>query len=136
MESGGIVKAFTVGHIISLHGCRAAYFALSIPVLALVLPFLAIVVRGRSDETEPKASESSAPLQGLEAAEAIKNRVSWMVVVTQLAWGLSAGAAIHIVAYLTGIGYSLRFATIVFGVPAGLAALGKPTMSSWRPGWG
>ena len=128
MESGGMVMAFTVGHIISQHGWRAAYFAMSIPVLVLVLPFLAIVVRGRPNETQHKADESYAPLQGLEVAEAIRNRVFWMLVVTQLAWGLSAGAVIHIVAYLTDIGYTLRFATTVFALLAGLAALGKPTM--------
>jgi MFS family permease len=128
MESGGMVMAFTVGHIISQHGWRAAYFALSIPVLVLVLPFLVTVLRGRPDEAEQKAGELYAPLQGLEVAEAIRNQVFWMLAATQLAWGLSAGAVIHIVAYLTGIGYTLRFATTAFAVLAGLAALGKPTM--------
>jgi MFS family permease len=129
MESGGMVMALTVGYIIAHHGWRAAYFALSIPMLVLVLPFLALVVRGRPDETASrKADESHAPLQGLEPAEAIRNRVFWMLIVAQLAWGLSAGAVIHIVAYLTGIGYTLQFATMAFSVLAGLAALGKPTM--------
>jgi len=128
MESGGMVLAFTVGHIISQHGWRAAYFALSIPALVLVLPFLAIVVRGRPEETEQKAGVSSEPLQGLEVAEAIRNRAVWTLFVAQLLWGLSAGAVIHFVAYLTGIGYTLQFATAAYGSLAGLAALGKPTM--------
>jgi len=128
MESGGMVLAFTAGYIISQYGWRAAYFALSIPALVLVLPFLAIVVRGRPEETEQKADESSEPLQGLEVAEAIRSRAVWMLFVAQLLWGLSAGAVIHFVAYLTGIGYTLRFATAAYGALAGLAALGKPTM--------
>jgi MFS family permease len=128
MESGGMVLAFTVGHIISQHGWRAAYFALSIPALVLVLPFLAIVVRGRPEETQQKAGVSSEPLQGLEVAEAIRNRAVWLLFAAQLSWGLSAGAVIHFVAYLTGIGYTLQFATAAYGSLAGLAALGKPTM--------
>jgi MFS family permease len=129
MESGGMVMAFAVGHIISEHGWRAAYVALSIPALVLVLPFLAIVVRGRPDQpTQQQAGEALEPLQGLEVSEAIRNRAFWMLFGAQLAWGLSAGAVIHIVAYLIGIGYTLQFATMVFGLLAGLAALGKPTM--------
>jgi MFS family permease len=129
MESGGMVMALAVGYIIARHSWRAAYFALSIPALVLVLPFLAIVVKGRPAETaSQKAGESHAPLQGLELAEAIRTRVFWMLLLAQLAWGLSAGAVIHIVAYLTGIGYTLQFATIAFSALAGLAALGKPTM--------
>lgn len=128
MESGGMVLAFTVGYIISQYGWRAAYFALSIPALVLILPFLAIVVRGRPEETGQKAGEPSEPLQGLEVAEAIRNRAVWMLFIAQLLWGLSAGAVIHFVAYLTGIGYTLQFATAAYGALAGLAALGKPTM--------
>ena len=129
MESGGMVMALTVGYIIAHHSWRAAYFALSIPMLVLVLPFLALVVRGRPEETASrKAEESHTPLQGLEPAEAIRTRVFWMLIIAQLAWGLSAGAVIHIVAYLNGIGYTLQFATMAFSVLAGLAALGKPTM--------
>ena len=129
MESGGMVMALVVGHIISQHGWRAAYFALSVPVLVLVLPFLAIVVRGRPAEAAgQKAGEARDPMQGLEVAEAVRNRVFWVLMVAQLAWGLSAGAVIHIVAYLTGLGYTLQSATTVFAVLAGLAAVGKPTM--------
>jgi MFS family permease len=129
MESGGMVMALIVGHIISQHGWRVAYMALSIPALVFVLPFLAFAVRGRPDDRDKQeAGQSNEPLQGVEVAEAIKSRFFWTLVVAQVAWGLSAGAVIHIVAYLTGIGYSLRFATLVFSALAGLAALGKPIM--------
>ncbi len=75
MEFGGMAMAIVAGHIISQHGWSAAYFALSIPVFVLVVPFLAIFV-----------------------------------------------------AYLTGIGYTLQFATTAFATLAGLAAVGKPAM--------
>jgi MFS family permease len=124
-----MVMALTVGHIISQYGWRVAYVALSIPVLVVVLPFLAFVLTGRppeGDQHEP--ARSAQPLQGLDAPNAIRNRFFWMLVLAQLAWGLSAGAVIHIVAYLTGMGYSMQFATMIFAVLAGLAALGKPVM--------
>jgi MFS family permease len=78
--------------------------------------------------TKQKAGEPGQALTGYEVGEAIRTRVFWMLAVAQLTWGLSAGAVIHIVAYLTGIGYTMRFATTVFAILAGLAALGKPTM--------
>jgi MFS family permease len=129
MESGGMVMAFVVGHIIAQHGWRAAYLALSIPVLLLVIPFLAFMVRGRPDYGgQQQAAASLTQLDGMELAEAIRSRFFWMLVAAQVTWGLSAGAVIHIVAYLTGIGYSIQSATLIFGALAGLAALGKPTM--------
>jgi len=129
MESGGMAMAFMTGHIISQYGWRAAYFALSIPTLVLVLPLLAIVVRTRpAGAAKLKAGEPGQALPGYEVGEAIRTRVFWMLAVAQLTWGLSAGAVIHIVAYLTGIGYTMGFATTVFAILAGLAALGKPTM--------
>ena len=76
-----------------------------------------------------KVTALAESLHGYEVGEAVKTRAFWMLVVAQVAWGLSATAvAIHLVAYLTGIGYTLRFATIAYGVLAGMAALGKPTM--------
>jgi MFS family permease len=129
MEFGGMAMAFMTGHIISQYGWRAAYFALSIPALVFVLPFLAIVVRTRpAGAAKQTAGESAKALPGYEVGEAIRTRVFWMLAVAQLTWGLSAGAVIHIVAYLTGIGYTMGFATTVFATLAGLAALGKPTM--------
>jgi MFS family permease len=129
MESGGMVMALVVGHIISHHGWSAAYFALSIPVFVLVVPFLAIALRGRPNGTaKAEGGESGQMMSGYEFGEAIRTRVFWMLAVAQLFWGLSAGAVIHIVAYLTGIGYTLQFATTAFATLAGLAALGKPAM--------
>src|SRR3989442_2304430 len=131
MESGGMAMAFMTGHIISQYGWRAAYFALSIPTLVLVLPLLAIVVRTRpAGAAKQKVGEPGQALAGYEVGEAIRTRVFWMLAVAQLTWGLSAGAVIHIVAYLTGIGYTMGFATTVFAMLAGLAALGKPTMGA------
>jgi len=129
MESGGMAMAFMTGHIISQSGWRAAYFALSIPALLLVLPLIAIVVRTRpAGAAKQKAREPGQALPGYEVREAIRTRVFWMLAGAQLTWGLSAGAVIHIVAYLTGIGYTMSFATTVFAILAGLAALGKPAM--------
>jgi MFS family permease len=97
----------------------------------LVVPFLTIVLRGRpSASVQLKAAESGKELPGYEVGEAISTRVFWMLAAAQLFWGLSAGAVIHIVAYLTGIGYTLQFATTAFASLAGLAALGKATMGA------
>jgi len=129
MESGGMVLTFAVGYITARYGWRAAYLALSIPIAVLVLPLLLIVVRTRPQGAikEP-VSESSRTLPGYEIGNAIRTRVFWMLVLAQLAWGMSAGVFVHIVAYLMGLGYTIRTATTVVGIFAGLAAVGKPTM--------
>ena len=131
MESGGMVMALVVGYIISHYGWSDAYFALSIPVFLLVVPFLAIFLRGKPSETvQPQPGASSETLPGYEVGEAIRTRVFWMLALAQVLWGLSAGAVIHIIAYLTGIGYTLQFATTSFATLAGLAALGKPAFGA------
>jgi MFS family permease len=132
MESGGMAMTFTAGYIIARYNWRAAYLALAVPVLIVALPLYVIVVRTRPrDVLKQTVAESARALPGYEVGKAIRTRVFWMLIVVQLAWGLSAGGVfIHLVAYLMGIGYTLRFATTVSGGVLGLAALGKPTMGA------
>jgi MFS family permease len=132
MESGGMAMTFMVGYIIARYSWRAAYLTLAVPVLIVALPLLVIVVRTRPRGVlKQTVAESAQAVPGYEVSKAIRTRVFWMLVVVQLAWGLSAGGVfIHIVAYLMGIGYTLRFATTVAGGVLGLFALGKPTMGA------
>jgi MFS family permease len=132
MESGGMAMTFTAGYIIARYSWRAAYLTLAVPVLIVALPLYVIVVRTRPrDVLKQTVAESARALPGYEVGKAIRTRVFWMLIVVQLAWGLSAGGVfIHLVAYLMGIGYTLRFATTVSGGVLGLAALGKPTMGA------
>jgi MFS family permease len=131
MESGGMVMAFTVGHLVAKYGWRAAYFALSIPALLIALPFVAIVVRTRPEgAAKLQAGALAQALPGYEVGEAIRTRVFWMLLTAQLFWGLSAGVLIHLVVYLTGIGYTIGFAAAAYSVLAGLAALGKPLLGA------
>jgi MFS family permease len=97
-----------------------------------VLPLLITVVRTRpSIQAKMDSGESSRVLSGYEVASALKTSVFWLLVIVQFAWGLSAaGVFIHFVAYLMGLGYSLRFATGVLGTFIGLAAIGKPVMGA------
>ena len=131
MESGGMAMTFVLGYVVSHYGWKGAYIALSIPVLLVVLPLLLIVVRAGPEKSQATVGESARTLSGYEVSEAIRTRVFWMLAVAQLAWGLAAaGVFIHVIAYLMGLGYSLRFATTVMGTYIGLAALGKPTLGA------
>jgi len=131
LESGGMAMTFVLGYVISRHGWKGAYFALSIPVLFIVLPLLLTVVRTGLEKNQATVAETVREVSGYEVAQAIKTRVFRMLGVTQLGWGMSAaGVFVHIVAYLMGLGYSSRFATTVIGIFIGLAALGKPTMGA------
>jgi len=132
MESGGMAMTFLAGYLVAQYSWRAAYLALAVPVLIVVLPLFVIVVRTRPPGIlKQTVAESAKALHGYEVSKAIRTRVFWMLVVAQLAWGLSAsGVFIHIVAYLMGLGYALRSATTVAGGVLGLFALGKPAMGA------
>jgi MFS family permease len=131
MESGGMAMTFVLGYVVSQYGWRGAYIALSIPILIVGLPLLLTVVRAGPEKSQATAAEAARAVSGYEVSEAIRTRVFWMLAVAQLAWGLSAaGVFIHAIAYLMGLGYSLRFATSVMGTFIGLAALGKPILGA------
>ncbi|MBE3604769.1 MFS transporter [bacterium] len=132
MESGGMAMSFVCGYIISLHGWRAAYLFLAIPVLLLVLPLLLIVARTRPAGSEAKSvAESARDLPGLEIGEALATRAFWMLVVVELAFGLAIGGTfLHLVAFLEGYGYTERSSALVVSVVLGMAAIGKPSFGA------
>jgi MFS family permease len=131
MEAGGMVMTFAVGSIIASHGWRAGYFAIAVPAMLVVIPLLTIFVRTRppSASAEISSAAQSAELSGYEVAEALRTRAFWMLVVVQLSYGLAVGGTFHhLVAYLEGIGYAARAATIVVSIVLGMAAVGKASM--------
>lgn len=131
MEAGGMVMTFTVGGIIAAHGWRAGYFAIAAPAMLVVAPLLFIFVRTRpsAEPSQPNQAAKVEPLEGYEVGDALRTRAFWMLVLVQLSYGLGVGGTFHhLVAYLEGIGYAARAATIVVSIVLGMAAVGKPLM--------
>jgi MFS family permease len=105
---GGMVMTLVASHIIRGWGWRAAYIALGAPMILVVVPLVALVVRSRPPGTvKMTVAQGAETLEGFEASEALRTRSFWMIVVAKFCFGLAAaGAVIHLVAYLEGIGYT------------------------------
>ncbi len=132
MESGGMAMTFSVGTVIASHGWRAGYFTVAVPVVLLVIPLLLLVVRTRPAST---GSQSVAvqvdQLPGYEVGEALRTRAFWMLAIAEMSFGLAAGGTFHhLVAFLEGLHYSLRAATLVVSIVLGMAAVGKVAMGA------
>jgi MFS family permease len=132
MEAGGMAMTYISGYIIANHGWRAAYTFLAIPTLVIVMPLLLVVARTRPPAAAGQsAAESARNLPGLEMAEALRTRAFWMLVLAQLSFGLAVGGSFHhLVAFLEGLGYTVKSATLVISIILGMAAVGKATMGA------
>lgn len=132
MECGGMVMTFTVGSMIAAYGWRTGYFVVAVPALLLVVPLLLFLVRTRPADTglQSVASQAEA-LPGYEVGEALRTRAFWMLAVAEMSFGLAAGGTFHhLVAFLEGLHYSLRGATLVVSIVLGMAAVGKVAMGA------
>lgn len=132
MESGGMVMTLAVGSTIAAYGWRTGYFIVAIPALLLVAPLLLFVVRTRPANTSSQSVASQVEaLPGYEVGEALRTRAFWMLAVAEMSFGLAAGGTFHhLVAFLEGLHYSLRAATLVVSIVLGLAAVGKVAMGA------
>jgi MFS family permease len=132
MESGGMVMTFTVGSTIAAYGWRAGYFVVAIPTVLLVLPLLLFVVRTRpANPSTQSVALQTETLPGYEVGEALRTRAFWMLALAELSFGLAAGGTFHhLVAFLEGLHYSLRAATLVVSIVLGMAAVGKVAMGA------
>jgi MFS family permease len=132
MESGGMVMTFMVGNTIAAYGWRAGYFIVAVPALVLVAPLLLFVVRTRPANASSQSIVSQAEaLPGYEVGEALRTRAFWMLAVAEMSFGLAAGGTFHhLVAFLEGLHYSLRGATLVVSIVLGMAAVGKVAMGA------
>jgi MFS family permease len=132
MESGGMVMTYTVGSIIAAYGWRVGYFVVAVPAILLVTPLLLMVVRTRPANVGSQAGSTQVEsLPGYEVGEALRTRAFWMLAVAELSFGLAAGGTFHhLVAFLEGLGYNLRAATLVISIVLGMAAVGKVAMGA------
>src|SRR5690348_2741073 len=130
MESGGMGMTFTVGSTIAAYGWRAVYFIVAAPALLLVIPMLLLVVRTRPAGTNDQSVAAQAEaLPGYEVGEAVRTRAFWMLALAEMSFGLAAGGTFHhLVAFLEGLHYGLRAATLVVSIVLGMAAVGKVAM--------
>jgi sugar phosphate permease len=74
-------------------------------------------------------AEARAHLPGLETSAAVRTRSFWMIALAQFCFAFAAaGAVIHLVTYLEGVGYSRSGAAWVISGVFALTSVGKISM--------
>jgi MFS family permease len=124
---GGSLMTLVAGHVFEVSGWRTAYVVLGVPMMVVVVPLVAIIVRSRPPGTIPMTiSEGAELLEGFETGEALRTRSFWMIVLANFCFAFSAtGSAIHLVAYLEEVGYKSSSAALIMSLVFASAAVGK-----------
>ncbi|HLX05974.1 MAG TPA: MFS transporter [Candidatus Binatus sp.] len=117
-----------VGNVAIAHGgWRAGYVALAIPMFVVVVPLIIIVVRTRPPQAEGvTVAQASDALPGFELREAFRCRSFWMISAAQFFFAaIAAGTGLHLITYLSEVGYTATFAASMMSLIYVFAAFGK-----------
>ena len=126
---GGTGITILASRIVQRSGFRAGYFAMAIPILLIVIPLLALFMR-----TPPQrvaGGVTAAALPGLEVSEALRSRSFWMIAIAEVFFATaSVGLRVHLVPFLTGVGYSPTLAAEILGAMFVFSAIGSFAMGA------
>jgi MFS family permease len=124
---GGAAMTMVGNHAIALGGWRAGYVTLAIPMFVIAIPLILLIVRTRPPQAEGvSVSDASNALPGFELREAFHTRSFWTISAAQFFFAaVAAGAGLHLITYLTEIGYTATFAASMMSLGYVFAAFGK-----------
>jgi MFS family permease len=130
---GGAGMTLVANAAIARHGWRGGYVALAIPMIVVAIPIIVLMVRSRPPQVGARTTmPGAAPaldVPGFELAEAARTRSFWMICAAQFLYAyVSASAALHLITYLIGIGYTAEFAAKMMSLVLMIAGLGKLLM--------
>jgi MFS family permease len=123
---GGTGITIVASRILLRYGFRVGYAAMAVPIVLVLIPLIMIFL------DVPLASEARIAgqvtldvLPGLEVREAIRGRSFWMIAVAEVfAACAGVGLRVHLIPYLTGIGYTPTLAARLFGAMFLFSAVG------------
>jgi MFS family permease len=125
---GGTGITIFASQVVQRYGFRAGYVAMALPIVFVVIPLLAIFMRTRpsaeSNNRETRAAvEASIP--GFEVREAFRTRSFWLIAIAELLFATAGvGLRVHLIPYLTSIGYTPTAAAEIFGAMFLFSAIG------------
>jgi MFS family permease len=124
---GGAAMTMVGDFAIARGGWRAGYVALAIPMFVIVVPLIILVVRTRPPQAEGvSVAQASDALPGFELREAFRARSFWMIAAAQFFFAaIAAGTGLHLITYLTEVGYTASFAAGMMSLIYLFAACGK-----------
>lgn len=122
---GGLVMTELVSRVILTSGWRAAYVAIAVPTLLIVVPLALIVVRNQPTHAAAHGSKPGPSQPGYAIAEGLRTRVFWLLIGTAFCYGFIIALGLsHVVEYLIGIGYAPATAASIFALLTLTAFLG------------
>lgn len=122
---GACILAIVVNYAIDYGGRRFGFMVIALPMFFIVAPLAFLLIRGHPPGRAETIAEHRETLSGLEVREAIRTRSFWMLIAAWICWGYSFGGPFtHMVAYLTGLGYSADQAALAFSIMMGFLAIG------------
>jgi MFS family permease len=125
---GGMVMTLVASRVMTWGGWRAAYVALALPMLVIVVPLAIATVRTRPAGAAT-VSEAADALPGLEVRAALRVRSFWLVGLAQFFFTFAvAGTNLHAIPYFIGLGYTPVRAAQLVSLVFGVAGLGKLAM--------
>jgi MFS family permease len=130
---GGTGVTILASWIVQRSGFRAGYLAMAIPIVVVVIPLLALFMRTapEAEEARPAPGAAEAELPGLEVREALGSRSFWMIAIAEVFFATAGvGLRVHLVPFLTGIGYSPTLAAEILGAMFIFSAIGSSTMGA------
>jgi MFS family permease len=124
---GGAAMTMVGNFAIARGGWRAGYVALAIPMFVVVIPLIILVVRTRPPQAEGvSVAQASDALPGFELREAFRCRSFWLIAAGQFFFAaIAAGTGLHLITYLTEVGYKATFAASMMSLIYVFAAFGK-----------
>jgi MFS family permease len=124
MPLGGTATTIYASYVVQHYGFRAGYLAMAVPIAVIVIPLIVAFVRTRSLAlVSPTVGELAAP--GLELREAFRSWSFWMIAIAVLLFAAAdVGIRVHLIPYLTGIGYAPTSAAGLFAAMFVFSAIG------------
>jgi MFS family permease len=131
---GGSGITILANYVVLHYGFRAGYVAMAVPIVLIVLPLLAALVRTRPDaqagDPVPAAAANFA-VPGRELREALRSRSFWMIAIAEVLFATAGvGIRVHLIPYLTGLGYAPTTAARLFAAMFVISAIGSFAIGS------
>jgi MFS family permease len=126
---GGAGVTIAANFVVQRYGFRAGWLAMAVPIAVIVIPMMALFLRGLpAGQDAPAAlltAEPSGTTEGLEVREALVSRSFWMIAIAEVLFAAAdVGLRTHLIPLLTGAGYSATLAAQIFGLLYVLSAAG------------
>lgn len=121
---GGTGITILANHVVLQYGFRAGYVAMALPILMVVIPLMLIFLHVAPSSAGTRVAAQDLP--GLEVREALRSRSFWMIAIAEVLFATAGvGIRVHLVPFLTGIGYTPTHAAQIFGAMFMFSAAGS-----------